>query len=375
MSGKLREQKLDHPEGRTELVSGVEAISFAEERFGDWLSGRTLFILSSDRVRGLHGHELTGLRRMARRTIELEVPDGEEAKTIEIAGGLWEQMLAAGGKRSSRLITFGGGTVGDLGGFVAGCFLRGIDWAQIPTTLLAQVDAAIGGKTAVDLPGGKNTVGLFHHPAWVLSDTSVLRTLPGGELRSGLVEVIKMALLLDPPLLDAVEGSLEKILAGDAEALAPIVAAAAAAKIAVVEADPSEGDLRRILNFGHTLGHAIEGVLKYELLRHGEAVAYGMLFAERLARRRGLVKKEFGERLRALLGRLNLPPLKDPRLLPDSLMDFMGRDKKATEAGIVWILPKSTGGKTFGAWEMVPAIPQREILKELQSFLEEPFAS
>ena len=219
----------------------------------------------------------------------------------------------------------------------------------------------------MDLAGGKNTVGLFHHPALVVSDTAVLATLPRGELASGLVEVVKMAALLDPPLFETVEHQLDALLSGDAEALAPVVSRAAAAKCGVVERDEEEGGLRKVLNFGHTLGHAIEGVLRYETLRHGEAVAYGMLFAVRLARRRGLAA-EFGERLSRLLTRFDLPTL--PNLDPEQLWDFMTRDKKATEQGLVWVLPTSAGDEVFGHFEMTREVPRGEVLDELVEFVQ-----
>ena len=355
---------LSHPAGGSEILIGPGVTSDSRSPLPAWVEGRTVFVLSTPRLSELHGEVLSGLGAGATRVVRLEVPDGEAAKSLDEAGRLWDEMLAAGGKRDSRLITFGGGTVGDLGGFVAGCFLRGVEYVQIPTTLLAQVDAAIGGKTAIDLAGGKNTVGLFHYPRWVISDTSLLATLPAGELRSGLVEVVKMAALLDPPLFERVESSLEALLRGDAEALAPVVAGATAAKCGVVESDPEEGDRRRILNFGHTLGHAIEGVCGYEGLRHGEAVAYGMLFACRLAAPRGLDAR-FHERLSRLLMRFGLPDL--PPLDAEDLWAFMGRDKKATEAGLTWVLPKA-----LGEGEMVSGISRQEILGLLETFLDEP---
>ena len=369
MAISLYRQKLDHSRGRTEILTGAGVLTQAAEHLGEWLTGRTLFVLSTPRVRELHGAALDPLRRLASSAVELEVEDGEIAKRITNAERLWDEMLTAGGKRDSRLLSFGGGTVGDLGGFVAGCFLRGIEYVQVPTTLLAQVDAAVGGKTAVDLAGGKNTVGLFHHPARVLSDTAVLATLPRGELASGLVEVVKMAALLDPLLFEIVERELDALLAGDAEALAPVVSRAAAAKCDVVERDEEEGGLRRVLNFGHTLGHAIEGVLRYEVLRHGEAVAYGLLFAVRLARRRGLAP-EFGERLTRVLARFDLPAL--PKLDPRQLWEFMTRDKKATEKGLVWVLPISVGDEVFGHFEMTQDVSRGEVLDELAEFVENP---
>ncbi len=353
--------KLDHPGGRTEITIGAGVLAGALPELADWLAGRTVFVLSTPRLAELHGGVIGTLGSAAARAVPLEVPDGELAKNLHHAGRLWNEMLAAGGKRDSRLIAFGGGSVGDLGGFVAGCFLRGIEVVQVPTTLLAQVDAAIGGKTAIDLEGGKNTVGLFHHPRQVISDTALLATLPAAELRSGLVEVVKMASLLSPALYDRVEARLDRLLTGDAEALAPVVAGATAAKCEVVERDPEEGDYRRILNFGHTLGHAIESRLSYRGLRHGEAVAYGMLFAVRLAERRGL-ETDFGERLRGLLGRFDLPPL--PSLPAAELQELMSRDKKATESGLTWVLPRAVG-----RGEMVTGVEPREVLGELSGFL------
>jgi 3-dehydroquinate synthase len=358
--------RLRHPGGETPVWAGIGALAAARPELARWVAGRTLFVVTTPQVLALHAERLAPLRDAAAHLHVLPVPEGEAAKSLAVAERLWNEMLLAGGKRDSRLVAFGGGSVGDLGGFAAGCFLRGIGFAQLPTTLLAQVDAAIGGKTAVDLPGGKNTVGLFLQPDWVVCETALLATLPRAELRSGLVEVIKMAALLDPPLLAVVETGLEPLLSGDAAALAPVVAAAAAVKIAVVERDPGERGDRRLLNFGHTLAHAIESACGYEGLRHGEAVAYGMLFALRLARRRGLATGA-ARRLAALLGRLELPPL--PALGPQDLAARMARDKKARERGLVWVLPAA-----LGQGKMVEGIGWEEVVGELRAFLRHPFA-
>jgi 3-dehydroquinate synthase len=357
---------LNHPSGVTEVWAGIGALAAARQGLAGWAAGRRLFVVSTARVLALHGERLAPLRDAAAHLTLLEVPEGEPAKSLAVADRLWQEMLAGGGKRDSRLVAFGGGSVGDLGGFVGGCFLRGIEVAQLPTTLLAQVDAAIGGKTAVDLPGGKNTVGLFLHPAWVVCETALLSTLPRAELRSGLVEVIKMAVLLDPLLLARVETDLAALLAGDAVALAPVVGAAAAAKIAVVERDPDERGDRRLLNFGHTLGHAIESACGYQGLRHGEAVAYGMLFALRLARRRGLAAS-VAQRVADLLERLALPPL--PALEPQDLLARAARDKKAREASLTWVLPAE-----LGRGVMADDVGWPEVAAELRGFLREPFA-
>jgi len=360
MSG-VESMQLVHPAGSTAIVAGVDALQTTVPQLRRWIAGRTVFVLSTERILGLHGAALESLRPAAGRWVTFEVPDGEEAKQISEAESLWRQMLAAGGKRDSRLIAFGGGTVGDLGGFVAGCFLRGIEFMQLPTTLLAQVDAALGGKTGVDLPAGKNTVGLFHHPAWVISETRFLATLSRAEMRSGLVEVIKMAMLLDPALLDRVESDLDLLQAGDAVALGPVVAAAARAKIVVVEADPTEQGERRLLNFGHTLGHAIEATLGYRGLRHGEAVAHGLLFALQLAGSRGLADRD-AARLRRLIERLAPPPL--PALEVENLLARMRQDKKATEGGLAWVLPASVG-----AGRIVTDLAEQDVRAELERFL------
>jgi 3-dehydroquinate synthase len=356
--------RLHHPDGTTPVIVGDGAISSVLPELEDWLARRTAFLVTTPRVQALHGDRLAVLRRAASRWVILEVEEGEGAKTIESAGRLWNEMLAAGGKRDSRVLAFGGGSVGDLAGFAAGCFLRGVEFVQIPTTLLAQVDAAIGGKTGVDLELGKNTVGLFHHPWMVVGDTSVLPTLPREELRSGLVEVVKMAALLDPDLFGLLEEEVDLLLDGDAAALGPVVAAAAAAKIAVVERDPTEQGERRLLNFGHTLGHAIESACGYAGLRHGEAVGYGILFALRLARSRGL-KPDAAGRIHALILRLGLPPL--PELDPAELMAGMARDKKARESGLVWVLPRALGE----GW-MEDGIAAGEVRTELRDFLRDP---
>jgi 3-dehydroquinate synthase len=344
---------------------GAGALTEAAGRLGRWLDGRAVFALSDRRVRRLHGGLLEQLAERAGRWRWLTVASGETAKDLATAEDLWQRLLAAGGKRDSRILALGGGSIGDLAGFVAGCFLRGVEYVQLPTTLLAQVDAAVGGKTAVNLPGAKNSVGLFHHPSLVVADTECLTTLPGRELRSGLAEVVKMAALLDTRLLALLERQWERLVEADPEALAPVVAAAVRAKATVVVADPAEAGERRLLNFGHTLGHALEAALGYRKLRHGEAVAYGMLFALRLARRRGLAAKD-GDRLRALIRRLGLPAL--PAVDRAQLLAAMARDKKARESGLCWVLPEA-----LGSGRMVDDVAAAELRAELGAFLSDPW--
>ena len=354
---------LRSPQGETVLLfaGGSGKADAPPPELVHLLAGKTTFVLSTPEVRRLHGGRIEALTAPAGRRIELEAPDGEPAKSLEVAGRLWQEMLAAGGKRDSVLVAVGGGSATDLGGFLAGTFLRGIPVVQVPTTLLAMVDAAIGGKTAIDLPQGKNTVGVFHHPALFLADTEFLATLPTDELRSGLVEALKMAAMLDPALFERIDRDLPALLAGESEALLPVVVGAAAAKCRVVEEDPDERGLRKVLNFGHTLGHAIEGLLGYAGLRHGEAIAYGILFVLGLQRRlpaapNAAIDSDFFDRLVALLRRMELPPLPLGGESAAGLIGFMRRDKKASEQGLTWVMPTRLGEFVFRSdigWDTV----------------------
>ncbi|HEV8629746.1 MAG TPA: 3-dehydroquinate synthase [Thermoanaerobaculia bacterium] len=355
---------LRHPGGVSELVLGAGALAAASDELVPWLAGRRVFVVTTPRVWALHGAELQPLLAAASAVERLEVPEGEAAKTLGEAERLWRAMVRAGGKRDSRLLAFGGGSVGDLGGFVAATFLRGISCVQLPTTLLAQVDASIGGKTAVDLPEAKNSVGAFHHPHAVVADTRWLATLDARQRRAGLVEAFKMAYVLDGPQFGAFEALLPGLLAGDPAALATAVPEAAAIKARVVERDPTEQGERALLNFGHTLGHALEAAGGYQGLLHGEAVAWGMLFALRLARRRGLSAAS-AQRLEQVLRVFALPPL--PSVEPETLLTLLGRDKKAREAGVGWVLPVAVG---TGRWGVV--VPPTEVAAELSEFLRAP---
>lgn len=353
--------ELRHGRGATRHWAGLDASAVGARELADELSGRTLFALSSAPILALHGAVLERFAAECRAFHRIEIPDGEAGKSLEVAGAVWRRLLELGGKRDSLLIAFGGGSVGDLAGFAAGAFLRGVGFVQVPTTLLAQVDASIGGKTAIDLPEAKNSVGLFHQPLAVIADTALLATLPAEELRSGLVEAIKTGVLLDPALLDRIERDLPRLLAGEAGALGPVVAAAARAKASLVERDPEEAGERELLNLGHTLGHAIEAAAGYGSIRHGDAVAHGIRFALRLARSRGL-EPAFGDRMARLLDALATPSL--PRLASDDLILRMARDKKARESGLGFVLPLAAGRAERGV-----RIPSEEVARELAAML------
>jgi 3-dehydroquinate synthase len=364
MRGAVETFELAHPRGLTRHVYGVGAISVAAEALDGAFRDRAIFAISARPILELHEAALAPLRERARSFALLTVPDGEAAKTVGEADALWGRLLEAGARRDSLLVAFGGGSVSDLAGFVAGAFLRGIEWLAVPTTLLAQVDAAVGGKTGVDLPAAKNAVGLFHHPLAVLAEPALLATLPRAERRSGLVEVIKTGAVLDRELFDRVERDLEPLLAGDSPASAPAVAAAARVKAELVATDPEERGPRQLLNFGHTLGHAIEAEVGYGRILHGDAVAHGLRFALRLSRAVGC-DAPFAARVEALLDRLATPPL--PPLAPEPLLRRLARDKKARAGGVGWVLLAGAGRGELGV-----RLPDEAVATALAEFLGQP---
>jgi 3-dehydroquinate synthase len=277
----------------------------------------------------------------------IAIPDGERHKNVVTLAALWERLAAARIERGGLVVALGGGVVGDVAGFAAATWLRGIAFAQVPTTLVAQVDAAIGGKTAVDLPEGKNLVGAFHQPSFVLSDVEVLDSLPEREYRAGLAEVVKTGAILSPALFEWIEDEADRVLAREPEALLRIVHDCARLKAMVVSADETEGDRRAILNFGHTLGHAIESLLGYEGLLHGEAVSIGMAFATGLSEGRGWLPATTGRRLRDLLRRLGLPTAVPEGLGPAALARAMEADKKRSAGRIRFVGLEGLGRTRF----------------------------
>jgi 3-dehydroquinate synthase len=257
---------------------------------------------------------------------------------------VWAALAAARLPRDGAIVALGGGTVGDLAGFAAATWLRGVAWVGVPTTLLAQVDASVGGKTAVDLPAGKNLVGAFHQPAGVLVDPDTLATLSARQRRSGLAEVVKTGFAVDAALWDWLETRLDALAEGDAAALAGAVARSIAAKARVVQADEREreGGGRTALNFGHTLGHALEAVLGYRGLTHGEAVALGMRVAAALSVRVAGLTPESQVRLEAALDHLRLP-VRMPPVSVARLLAAMRQDKKRAAGTVRWVLTPRIG--------------------------------
>ncbi len=254
------------------------------------------------------------------------VPDAEAAKSLDVAAALWSQLGLAGFTRSDAIVAVGGGTVTDLGGFVAATWLRGVSVVQVPTTVLAMVDAAVGGKTGINTPEGKNLVGSFHPPVGVLCDLDVLQTLPRADFVAGLGEVIKGGFIADPVILDLIEEDPAAATSPDGPHTAELIGRKIAVKARVVADDLREAGLREILNYGHTLGHAIEQFEGYRM-RHGEAVAIGMVYAAELAHAAGLMDQALLARHRTILGSVGLPTTYAAATL-DQLLVAMGRDKK-----------------------------------------------
>lgn len=276
--------------------------------------------------------------------IVLFLPAGERFKRIAQVERLAMEMAGAGADRSSLLVAFGGGIVGDLGGFLAAIYMRGIEYVQVPTTLLAQVDSSVGGKTGVNLTVGKNLVGSFHHPRSVFADIDVLQTLPERELRAGLFESIKAGIIRDAFLFRFMEEHSDKILSRDPEALEHVIAASIRMKAEVVGIDERESGLRMILNFGHTLGHAIEAATEYRRLLHGEAIAWGMLAALQTGLARKTLASDQALRIEKTIWAYG--PLPGFQATTAGLLDAAGHDKKNRAGTRRFVLPKGIGDAT-----------------------------
>jgi 3-dehydroquinate synthase len=305
------------------------------------IPGRDLLIVTNATVAKLYLAKFAG--SFAQRHIgDCILPDGEQHKTLQTAGWVFDALVANKMNRDATVLALGGGVVGDIAGFAAACYQRGIGYVQIPTTLLAQVDSSVGGKTGVNHTGGKNLIGAFYQPRAVIADTDVLATLPDRELKSGLAEVIKYGCVWDPLLFDWLDRNIVKLLARDAEALKYAIGRSCEIKAIVVARDERERDLRAILNFGHTFGHAIEAATAYEKYLHGEAVGLGMLIAADLSLRLGLIDAPLKERVRDILARAGLPT-QAPRVGAAKAFELMQMDKKVLAGALRLVLLEKLG--------------------------------
>jgi 3-dehydroquinate synthase len=295
-----------------------------------------------------------------RRVATLVLPPGEQEKTLARFGEAIEALAALRASRDATVVALGGGVVGDLAGFAAACWMRGVAFVQLPTTLLAMVDSSVGGKTAVDLPQGKNLIGAFHQPSAVVADTDTLRTLPPRELRAGLAEVVKYGAIRDEPFFAWIEQHHAALLAQDADALGEAIERCCRHKAGIVARDETEQGERALLNFGHTFGHALETAGGYDSLLHGEAVAIGMCSAARLSTRIGLAPAEDSRRLVDLLSRLQLPCARPAGHDGVALLELMRLDKKSLSGQLRLVLWRG-----IGRAELRADVPEQDVLAVL----------
>ncbi|MBX5463802.1 MAG: 3-dehydroquinate synthase [Steroidobacteraceae bacterium] len=305
------------------------------------IPGRDLLLVTNTTVGPLYAAALKqGLGD--RRIVEVSLPDGEAHKTLATVSRMLDVLVANRFSRDCTVVALGGGVVGDMAGFAAACYQRGVAYVQVPTTLLAQVDSSVGGKTGVNHPGGKNLIGAFHQPSAVVADTDTLKTLPPRELRAGLAEVIKYGLIDDAALFVWLEENMERLLAHDPDALTHVIRRSCEIKASIVGRDEREQGDRALLNLGHTFGHALESATGYTKWLHGEAVGAGLLMAATMSHEAGLLSAEMVERLRRLLERTGLPT-EERSLTPDTVLEHMRIDKKVKSGRIRLVLLRSIG--------------------------------
>jgi 3-dehydroquinate synthase len=333
-------------------------------RAGEYIPAKTgaVFVVTTADVWALHGEVLAKSLGSRLRKV-LFFPGGESRKRLEEVERLAEQMVAEGGDRSSLVVAFGGGIVTDVGGFLASAFMRGVPVLQIPTTLVAQVDAAVGGKTGVNLVNGKNLVGAFHQPLAVLIDPEVLTTLPEREYRAGLYEVIKCGVIRSEDLFQLLVNQRDAVMKLQPDVVDELVCESVRIKAEVVTADEKEGDLRRILNFGHTIGHALEAETEYTRFLHGEAVAFGMNAATRLATLVGVLPEDECRRiLDGVQAYGPIPPLDG--IPAANLVARLGADKKTIQGKVHFVLPERVG-----VVRVMSGVPEPQILAATEAAL------
>ncbi len=338
------------------IVVAAGALATVGARLRELKVGARTALVRDAAVAGLYGKMVTSsLESAGFSVVAIEVPEGEGAKTLQVAQHCWNELIAAGLDRTSTVVALGGGAVGDVAGFAAATYMRGINFVQIPTTVLAQVDASVGGKTAIDHPLAKNMIGAFHQPRLVVVDPVVARTLPEREFRSGLAEIAKHGVVLEAEYFAELERDVTPLMARDLDVLERIIGGSCRLKAAVVERDEREAELRHVLNYGHTIGHALEAATKYERFTHGEAVSLGMVAEARLARRLGVADDETVARQERLLEALGLP-VRAGTIDVEPVLGAMSRDKKAKDGRIPFVL-----APRIGAFRLVYDVPMTEV--------------
>jgi 3-dehydroquinate synthase len=342
---------------------GTDNLSELGAHVRRWVKATHAVIITDEHVEQPHALAAASSLSIGGCAVDLLVIEpGESSKNIDSASFLWDKLLEIGADRKSLIVAVGGGVIGDLAGFVAASFARGLAFVQVPTTLLAQVDSSVGGKVGVNLAGGKNMVGAFWQPAGVLIDTSVLDTLPEREYRAGLAEVVKYGVILDADFFEYLEKHAVELAQRDAEVLQKVIARSCELKAQVVAADERElTGQRAVLNYGHTFCHALETVTGYGEFLHGEAVSIGMLCASRLAERLGRVDRKFTARQKKLLKSLKLP-VDFPQLDEQAILRAMARDKKVEHGKLRFVLPTR-----MGHVELVGEVDEADVLASLHN--------
>jgi 3-dehydroquinate synthase len=331
-----------------EIIIAPGVLNTNQSLFEPFVQDKKCFIISDSNAFPLYGEQVIAKLKQSKGIISSQFifPAGESAKTLSTVEQIYHAALECGLDRSSVIIALGGGVVGDIAGFVAATYMRGIDFIQIPTSLLAMVDSSVGGKTGVDMPEGKNLIGAFWQPKLVLIDPQTLYTLPKREIKGGLAEVIKYGMILDSPFFDKLNSEISKISAIDSEFYSKIIAKCCTLKADIVKQDEKETGLRGILNYGHTFGHAIETASGYEKYIHGEAVGIGMLIAGELACLVNKMERAELDKLMSLYKKLNLC-ISANGIDADAIFQAMTKDKKAKDGNICFVLPEQIGKVSF----------------------------
>ncbi|TLM77987.1 3-dehydroquinate synthase [Microbulbifer harenosus] len=330
--------------------------------FTNAIRGRQVLVVTNETIAPLYLEKVLAALQGFDKVDSVQLPDGEAFKTLDTLNRIFDTLLERRHDRSTTIIALGGGVVGDMSGFAAACYQRGVDFVQVPTTLLSQVDSSVGGKTGVNHPLGKNMIGAFYQPQLVLIDIDTLTTLPDRELSAGLAEVIKYGMICDAPFFEWLEANMDALLARDPAALTYAVERSCADKAAVVAEDERESGRRAILNFGHTFGHAIEAVQGYGKWLHGEAVAAGMVMAAELSRLRGWISATETERLRALLTKANLPQQSPEDMVVNDYLQAMSVDKKVQDGKLRLVLLHAIGDA-----QIVADTPKEQLVEALRA--------
>jgi len=329
---------------------------------------KEVFVITNPLVKHLHGEKLiSGFSRYGIHSKFIEIPDGEKYKSLSTASDIYDTLLKEKANRSTTLISFGGGVIGDLTGFIASTYMRGVPLIHIPTTLLSQVDSSIGGKVAVDHPKAKNIIGSFYHPRAIFIDPLVLGTLPLEHIKNGLVEIIKISVIDSPSLFATLDGVIQRVLNKDMEILKTIISDAVKLKVHVVLQDPKENNQRKYLNFGHSIGHALETNFGYQKLTHGEAVALGMVIETKISRYRGICSVDLEKKIKSIINKLNISfKITFKNMHNENIWETIAFDKKNKQGRICFILPEK-----IGKVNLIEGINKKEVINALEEFKKE----